>query len=241
MTSPTLVLIHGAGDTARVWSRTQEHLRAPSLAIDLLGRASRPFDLAQLRLAEVAEQAAADVRAVVSGPIVLVAHSAGGVIGVRLAALLRAEVRHLVLVAGISAPEGGEPADQLHPERRVQFETMLPKLRDQHAGTSYARGDAIAALPDGLRALENPEIVRALDSLTYMLEPVSWRDVRFDLPRTFVRPLGDQLQTREMQARLIAAAQASEVIDLDADHTPARSAPEALAGVLDEIAARHTI
>ena len=59
MTLPTLVLIHGAGDTARVWSRMQEHLRAPSLAIDLLGRATRPYDLAQLRLAEVAARAAA--------------------------------------------------------------------------------------------------------------------------------------------------------------------------------------
>lgn len=237
----TLVLLHGAGDTARVWGRTQQLLRTPSVAVDLLGRASRPFDLARLGVEVVAEHAAADVRAATAGPVVLVGHSAGGVIAVRLAGLLRDQVQRLVLVAGISAPEGGEPADQLHPERRPQFEAMLPRLRAEHAGASYARGDAVAELPHGLRAIENPEVVRAIDSLSFMLEPVSWRDVAPDLPRTFVRPLGDQLQTRAMQDRLIAAAAAREVIEIDADHTPMRSAPEALARILDELAGRHVV
>jgi pimeloyl-ACP methyl ester carboxylesterase len=240
-TLPTLVLVHGAGDTARVWRTVQAHLRAPSLAIDLLGRATRPYDLTKVTIDLAAEHAAADVRAHTSGPVVVVAHSAGGVVAPRLAALLADQLRHLVLVAGITAPEGEFAVDHVHPERRPMFEERRPSLFASHAGHSYARGDAVAALPGHLEALDDPEIVRAIDSLNLMFQPITWAGVPHDVPRTFVRPLGDQLQSREMQERLARAADVDEVLDIEADHTPARSAPEAFAALLDDLAARHEI
>jgi hypothetical protein len=51
-----------------------------------------------------------------------------------------------------------------------------------------------------------------------------------------VRCLRDPIQSRELQARLVENCGASAVVDLDAGHTPAIDAPEALATVLDEIA-----
>ncbi len=239
MARPTLVLVHGAGDTAHVWRTVQQHLRTPSVAVDLLGRASRPYDLTKVTIDLAARQAAADVRASTTGPAVLVAHSAGGLVAPRLAALLAAQVRHIVLIAGISAPEGAHAVDVVHPERRRSFEERRPRLLAQHAGHSYARGDAIAALPDHLRPLTDPEVVRAIDSLNLLFQPVSWAGVPRAVPRTFVRPRHDQLQSEAMQARLAAAAAADEIVDIDADHTPARSAPVALAALLDAIATRH--
>jgi pimeloyl-ACP methyl ester carboxylesterase len=236
---PTLVLVHGAGDTAYVWRTVQSHLRAPSVAVDLLGRATRPYDLTKVTIELAAGHAAADVRASTDGPVVLVAHSAGGVVTPRLAALLGDRVRHIVLVAGITAREGELPVDHVHPERRPMFEERRPALLAEHAGRSYARGDAVAALPEHLAALDNPEIVRAIDSLNLMFQPVSWAGVPHATPRTFVRPRRDQLQSREMQDRLARVAGAGEIIDIDADHTPARSAPEAFAALLDAIADRY--
>ena len=119
------------------------------------------------------------------------------------------------------------------------FEERRPALFATHAGRSYARGDAVAELPEHLDVLDDPEIVRAIDSLNLMFQPVSWAGVPHDVPRTFVRPLADQLQSREMQDRLARVAEVDEIIDIDADHTPARSAPEAFAALLDELAARH--
>ena len=106
MTPPTLVLVHGAGDSARVWQATQTHLRVASVAVDLLGRGSRPFDLTKVTIDLAAAQAAADVREHTPGSVIVVAHSAGGVIAPRLIALLGPQVKHLVLIAGVTAPEG---------------------------------------------------------------------------------------------------------------------------------------
>lgn len=241
MNAPTLVLVHGAGDSARVWQATQEHLACDSVALDLLGRATRPFDLTKVTIDLAATQAASDVREHTVGPVVIVAHSAGGVIAPRLVALLGAQVRHLVLVAGVTAPDGAVAADIVHPERREQFLDARPKLLVRHRGRSYARGAAVDELPSELEVLSDPEIVRAIESLNMMFQPIDWSGVPLDLPRTFVRPLGDQLQSRETQARLASAAGATETIDIDADHTPARSAPRELARILDELAMRHVM
>jgi pimeloyl-ACP methyl ester carboxylesterase len=239
VTPPTLVLVHGAGDSARVWQATQAHLRTASVAVDLLGRGSRPFDLTKVTIDLAAAQAAADVREHTLGPVIVVAHSAGGVIAPRLIALLGPQVKHLVLIAGVTAPEGAIAADIVHPERREQFLEARPKLLARHRGRSYARGTAVETLPSHLEVLSDPEIVRAVESLNFMFQPISWAGVPADLPRTFIRPLSDPLQSRETQARLAAAAGADEIIDIDADHTPARSAPLELARVLDELAMRH--
>jgi pimeloyl-ACP methyl ester carboxylesterase len=236
---PTLILVHGAGDSARVWQATQSHLCTPSLALDLLGRATRPFDITRVTIDLAAAQASADVRSHTSGPVVIVAHSAGGVVAPRLVGLLGRQVRSLVLIAGVTAAEGAIAADLVHPERRQQFLDARPKLLARHRGRSYARGAAVNELPADLEVLSDPEVVRAVESLNFMFQPISWAGVPDDLPRTFIRPLRDQMQSRETQARLAVASGAHEVIDIDADHTPARSAPRELALLLDELALRH--
>ncbi|HEV8298322.1 MAG TPA: alpha/beta hydrolase [Acidimicrobiales bacterium] len=235
-----IVLIHGAGDTSHVWTRTQGYLHHPSIAVDLLGRASRPFDITQVTLEAAADAAADDVRRAAHGPFVVVAHSAGGMVAPAVVRRLGRDTAHLVLIAGVVAPHGVAAVDVLHPARRDAFAQHRATLLPEHAGHMYARGPAAdAGRVDGLTVLSDPLVARAIDSLNLMFQPVSWEGVPAALPRTWVRPLGDALQTVDMQDRLIAACAATEVVPLDADHTPARSNPQMLARVLDEIATRY--
>jgi hypothetical protein len=44
-----------------------------------------------------------------------------------------------------------------------------------------------------------------------------------------------------MQARLIKCAGADEVVDIDADHTPAASRPGELAAILNDVAGRYEL
>jgi hypothetical protein len=53
-----------------------------------------------------------------------------------------------------------------------------------------------------------------------------------------VRCLRDKIQPRELQAKLTANCDASEVVDIESGHTPQRGAPVQLAAILDRIAAR---
>ena len=97
----TVVLVHGSGHTAAVWAAVQAALAHASIAVDLPGRADRVADIADVALDAAAASLAADVDAAVDGPLVLVGHSAGGIVLPALAARLGERVRHLVFVAGL--------------------------------------------------------------------------------------------------------------------------------------------
>jgi pimeloyl-ACP methyl ester carboxylesterase len=236
--TPTIVLIHGAGDAARVWDRTRALLSFPSVAVDLLGRASRPYDLTRVTLEDAGRVAAEDVRATGEGPWVVVAHSAGALVAPQVVARLGDGVRHLVMIAGVVATEGRVAIDVVHPERRAQFEQRRGPLFEHHRGHTFVsrHQPETAVLGEGLVALTDPKVVQAIDSLRSLFQPVSWAGVPADLPRTWVRCTRDSIQNPAMQQRLIDASGATDVRDIDTDHTPARDDPAALAALLDDIA-----
>ena len=86
--SPTLVLVHGSGHTSKAWGGVQEQLRHRSLAVDLPGRADRVADIADVTIDAAAASLAADVEVGSEGALVLVGHSAGGIVLPALAARL---------------------------------------------------------------------------------------------------------------------------------------------------------
>lgn len=233
----TIVLIHGTGDTSFVWKRVREHLRTPSVAVDLLGRGRRPYDLTRVTVRDAANSAVADIRANSDGPWIVVSHSAGTVVAPRIVAQLR-DVRHLVMIAGVTAAEGDEALDIVQPGRRPAFEARRDLLFEQYRNHTYLsrHDDESVALGEGLLPLRDPRITQSLDSFVLLFEPVSWAGVPTDMPRTWVRCLRDPLQSREVQNGLIAASGAHHVRDIDTGHTPARDDPAALAAMLDEIA-----
>ena len=236
---PTLVLIHGTGDTSRGWRRVQKALVHPSVAVDLLGRRERPFDLSRATAEMTAAVASDDVAARCDGPVVLVAHSGGGILAPRIAGLLGSRVRHMVFVAALVAPDGGFAIDVLFPEKRNEMAKRRPGILQKYQNHTFVQRDEDLAFVDGLEPLRDAVQVQAVESMNMLFRPVSWAGVSPDMPRTFVRPLRDKHHPHDVQQRLIEACAASEVIDIDSGHTPARDAPREMAAILDEIAARY--
>jgi pimeloyl-ACP methyl ester carboxylesterase len=230
-TNPTLVLVHGSGHTARVWRDVQEHLGHASLAVDLPGRADRVADIADVTIDDAATGLAADVDAASDGAVVLVGHSAGGIVLPALAAGLGDRVVHLVFVAGLSAKHGQTVMATVRPDAEAYLTERLTAMREEFAGCML---DPDASL-DGVRALD-AKTAAPLDSLNYMEQVVSWSGVGDDVPRTFVRCLRDRIQPRQLQDALIENCGATVVVDLESGHTPAVAVPVELAAVLDRIA-----
>jgi pimeloyl-ACP methyl ester carboxylesterase len=232
--SPTVVLVHGAGNTSLIWRAVQDHLRHASIAVDLPGRRDRPGDITRITIDQAAASAAKDVVAASEGGVVLVGHSAGGIVLPALTARLDGRVEQLVFVAGLSAPDGAAVVETVRPGYAVTMAARLEELRESY------RDHMLEA--DGLHGtastVDDVKAAMAIESLNFMTQTVSWKGVPPTLERTFVRCLRDAIQPREMQARLAANCGASTVIDIDSGHTPAVSAPVELAAILDRIADR---
>lgn len=217
-----------------MWSSVQDHLRHPSLAIDLPGRGDKDGDLSSVTIDDAAESAAADVTGSVDGPLVLVGHSAGGIVLPALAARLGSRVCHLVFVAGLCAREGRTAVETFNPGQTDVARARLAELRRCYRGHRFAPSGSHRVGP----IVEDPKLAMSLDSMNYITQPISWAGVSPTLPRTFVRCLRDALQSRAVQARLAADCGAVETIDVDAGHNVASEAPAELAAVLDDIVDR---
>lgn len=237
-----LVLVHGSGDTGGVWRRVVDALDRPAFTPDLPGRGRRPADLTRLDPRTTARDIASEVLAARPSAVVVVVHSAAGVLGPLLAASLGAAARHVVFVAGLVAPEGGQAVDLIRPPRRESLETRRDEMLERWRGHCLVTRSDLAhgvELPDGLQPLTDHRVAQAIDTMTLVFEPFTWAGVGSDVGRTYVRCRHDQLQPPEMQDLLVAASGAPEVVVLDSGHTPARDCPGALAALLDGVAARY--
>jgi pimeloyl-ACP methyl ester carboxylesterase len=228
---PTIVLVHGAGHTAEVWREVQARLEHASLAVDLPGRRDRVAAIAEVTIQAAVTSVAADVAATTTGPLVLVGHSAGGVVLPGVAARLPDRVDHLVFVAGLCARDGERVITAVRPDGVDDLAARLEQARADLRGAMLEPDPGISDV-----TAISVEVAMPVDSLNYMSQTVSWRGVRDGTGRTFVRCLRDRIQSRALQAKLVENCGATSVVDLDSGHTPAVSAPAELARILDRVA-----
>ena len=91
---PTYVLVHGAWHGAWAWSELERRLEAPTVAVDLPSAAGHAAALGDLEADTAEVRRAVDA---VDGPVVLVAHSYGG-LPVTAAAVGAPNVAHIAYV-----------------------------------------------------------------------------------------------------------------------------------------------
>ncbi len=239
----TYVLIHGGGATARFWDRLVPLLDQPALAVDLPGRGAHPADLATLSVDDEVASVVADIEAAeLADPLVLVAHSSGGLVVPGVAAALGARVARIVLNAALVPDDGGRGLDCMKERHR---DGLLLAVED-----AASRGEAITlpgppADPDSFRGAYGGEPlddetlafvvdpVRCVpDTVHHYFQPVSWAAVA-GTPVTYVlneqdRPVPPATQ-EVMAARLPGPA---TIIRVRSGHLLPVTDPARLAAIL---------
>lgn len=226
------MLVHGGGETGAAWDAVRRELRAPSIALDLLGRGRNPHDLGEVTNAAAVARAVADIRGATSRRIVLVAHSVAGALSGGMLEALAEQVVELVHVAALCPSENEMP---LRLASRTYAERVLAEaadLRERFRGTSYA--PAVGALPPPLRPMDDRAALVLLDLLNFGCTPGTPLPRTSSARRTFVRARRDRVYSPAAGERLAQAMRADEVVEVDASHDVPRSAPQTLARLLDE-------
>lgn len=239
----TFLLVHGGCSTGAFWDRVVERLDAPAVAVDLPGRRDNPADLMALTLDDSAASAVADLRAAApDGPVVVVAHSSGGLVVPRVADQLGDRVVAVVLTSASVPPEGGTGMACMKDSHRRRLEAGLewarahgerltaPRVEDPESlRESYGErldDETVAYLSDPARSVE--------DSFNVYQQPVHWSTVR--APITYLRAGLDKPVPPDLQDRMIGHLPGEPtVVRWECGHVPAVTRPDEFVDLLASV------
>jgi pimeloyl-ACP methyl ester carboxylesterase len=218
--TPTLVLVHGAWHGPWAWTRLQRLLAdVDTHAVDLPSSGSDPT-----RLGSLDDDAELLNRAVnaIDGPVVVCAHSYGGVVATHALTDAR-NVERLVYLAAL-------PLDEGESIRRIAGQ-QVPEWWDLHRQTGYVDVAAPEIFyTDCTRTQARDATARLVhQSWRSFTDPVAtpaWRTI----PSTYVICTRDQALHPVAQG--VLSARCTDVRLLPASHSPFLSQPDALADVL---------
>jgi len=234
----TVVLIHGAWHGAWCWDRVVpllEDADIPTVAVDLPGHGASTEPLGDLYTHVAFVRDLVDG---IDGPVVLCGHSYGGAV-ITEAAAGADNVRHLVYLCAI-VPEVGEMLGT------VMADTVTPEQGRSELGTAMQRNDdgtmtldLDAAVPvfyadcsdDDVSAARKQISAHSSASFEQPIRAAAWHD----LPSTYVVCTDDRAIVAGFQ-RAMATSRATTVVELPTSHSPFFSRPEAVAGLLIDLA-----
>lgn len=230
------VLVHGGGSTARYWDRVIPLLDGPVLAVDLPGRNGKPADLPTLTVDQEVDSVVADIIAAdFDEPIVLVAHSSGGLVVPGVVDVLGDRIEHIVLNAALVPPEGGCGLDCLKPKQREGLKlavetasqdgtaiTLPGPPADPEAFRGAYGGDALD--DDDLAFVVDP--VRCVpDTVHHYFQPIHWSKAA-RVPVTYILNERDRPIPLATQEQMIGwLPQRASVLRMNGGHLPAVTAP----------------
>jgi pimeloyl-ACP methyl ester carboxylesterase len=245
MACPDLVLVHGGAHAADCWDLTVAELarQAPQLRVlpvDLLGRGSKPADLASVTVADWVKSAVADIDDAGLGDVVVVGHSMGGLTVPGIVAQLgAARVREMILLAAFIPPQGRSVVDTLRGPLAplARSARRLPKTFEMPP--ALARFAFANGMTRERRNLMLSRLYR--ESPNVIFEPADRGDLPEDVPRTWIMTLDDRALSIRQQLRAITSLGGVDtMVCLQGCHDVMYSEPAKLAGILAQRCWSHS-
>ena len=179
-------------------------------------------------------------------PIIVVAHSSGGLVVPGVVNALEGAVSHIVLNAASVPPEGGTGLDCMQARHRdgimkayeslkASGKAMLTPGPPDHP-EAFRNAYGVPLNDEDLAFVVDP-VRCVVDTMSHYFQPVSWQAAA-STPVTYVvnrmdRPVPESLQ-REMIDRL---PEAPIVVELDSGHVPAIVMPRDFAAIVTSASA----
>ncbi|ARP81793.1 alpha/beta hydrolase [Bordetella genomosp. 8] len=237
---PTIALVHGAFEDAKVWQGVEAKLKAdgyPVVAVDLPGRPGNPAAPDKVSL-DLYRDTVIKALTKTKSPAVLVGHSFGGITISAVAEAAPKKVKTLVYVAAYLPRDGDSLVSMAGQDADAKIGPQLQIKKDQGiAVVNYAaRADLFAN--DGSPQLRAAIPGLILDEpLAPLATPVHLTEARFgQVDKVYVHTAKDQVISPAYQARMVQATPVRSETTLQTGHTPFLTDPAGLTKAIEDAA-----
>lgn len=227
-----LVFINGAGLGRWIWEEMSSWMPSPHLFAEFPGRDGDRDALRGLRLGDYADHVVRQVAELPAERLVIVAHSLGGIVGLKVADQLAGRVAGFVAVGAAIPPDGGSFVSALPVPKRWIAGSLMRLFGTKPPESAIRQG-----LCNDLRADRADEVVRRFVP--------EGRAVYFErtgvavpaVPRMYVRLTEDQEFDQRTQLAMARNLGTEDVRELPSGHLPMLSRPRQLAELLNQFVA----
>lgn len=245
--SNTYVFVHGAWLGAWCWEKVCALLEAKgnkTVALDLPGHGKSAEAIEGQDIHTYAAYVAEQLKAQPE-PVILAAHSMGGMSVSEAASMVPEKVKKLVYVTAFLPKDGqsnnffGDDTHGIQPMDWVGLAKSGP-------GVNLSEDESVMWLDDPLATAllyndlpaEEAEKACKLHGKETVAAPytrVNLTPAFDEIPKYYVRCAQDKILTPDIQEKMLAATPVEKVYTIDSGHCPYLSRPEELAGILEEI------
>jgi len=222
-----IVLIHGAGLGSWIWSDTEKYLQTENLAVNFPDRDrtavinSRSFD-------NYCEHLLMQISAWNKSRVILVAHSIGGVLSLKLAHQLGDRVAGFIGIGASIPKNGGSFISTLPLPKRLLLPVIL-----RIAGTKPPASAIKGSLCNGLSADQAELIADKFVAESTQLYFSKCNAPVPDTQKLYIKCTHDLEFPQTLQDKMIVNLSTRQVTSLESGHLPMMSCPKKLAEILD--------
>lgn len=224
-----VVFINGAGLESRIWSKVVEGLEHPILLVDFPLRKGTVDARSRLSMEDYVMHIKRQVDEWGIHKLVLVAHSLGGVLALKLAAQLTDRLAGFVAVGAAIPKNGGSFLSVLPFPKRMIMSAILRTLGTKPPESAIRAGLCHDLSPDHTAEITKgfiPEAIRVYTDRIGVSAP--------NVPRLYVKLTNDKELSPSLQDHMISNLSPQFVRSLETGHLPMLSDPDGLRVILED-------
>lgn len=224
-----IVFIHGAGLGGYIWSEIKPHLNYPSLMAEFPNRKSDDKVNSKLHFEAYVTKAISDIQNFGKQKLIIVTHSIGGLIGLRIAEHFKDQTIGFVAI-GSAIPKNGKSFVSCLPFPQKFIVPLIMKL----AGTKPPKSAIENGLCNDLDLLQTKMIVENFTTESKKLYIENSKTKIPDTNKLYIQLTNDKEFPISVQIKMADNLNCKNIATLDSGHLPMLGVPEKLSEILNE-------
>jgi pimeloyl-ACP methyl ester carboxylesterase len=226
-----IVFIHGAGLNGSIWDDLIKEINIPSLVIDFPNKniAGKPIDI--LTFDDYVSATANQIKNWNTEHFIIVAHSIGACVGLKVANHFKNELKGFVAVGSVIPKTRNSFVSSLPFPQKLIMPIILSLF-----GTKPPQKSIESELCNGLTVEQTLKIV---NEFTPESKALYLTKINFNLPdtnRLYIKLKNDKTMPGTLQDKMAKNLNANKIITIDSGHLPMMSKAKQLAGILSDFA-----